>query len=52
MKINTFEDHVYERDVKILCIKYLKGSFFIDAIANMPIFFYEIFNGFLDEDIL
>ena len=34
-------DPLFERDVKLLCLSYLKSVFIFDFLANVPIFVYE-----------
>ena len=47
----TIDDPLLERDIKVLCISYLKGVFIIDFVANVPIFVFELFLGWpLSED--
>ena len=45
-KNNGLRDPKYERDPVILCKIYLKGLFFADFLANVPICFFELFNGY------
>ena len=40
------DDPVYERDVSYLIMKYMRGDFFYDCLANLPIFVYEAVYGF------
>ena len=42
------DDPVLERDIAILLKRYLKTEFIFDAIANLPVFIYDIMNGFPD----
>lgn len=45
---NGLDDPVYERDVCVLFVKYLRGDFLFDSLANLPIFIYEALYGFPD----
>ncbi len=39
-------DHLLERDITVLLINYLKFQFIIDALANLPVFIFEVYHGF------
>ena len=38
-------DPLLERDIKVLCISYMKREFIFDCAANVPILFYELLRG-------
>lgn len=38
-------DPLLERDIKVLCISYIKREFIFDCAANVPIFLYEALRG-------
>lgn len=40
------KDNQFERDVKVLWIKYRNGSFIFDFFANIPIIVFEIGSNF------
>ena len=48
--MRTLDDPDYERDVKVLASKYLKGKFTIDFMCTVPILLYDIFYP-LDSDV-
>ncbi len=43
-------DPVLERDFIVLLRKYLKSQFWLDGLANIPIFAYDIYNGYKDPE--
>ena len=43
--VGNLQDPLLERDIRVLCLRYLKGQFVLDFIANVPIFIYELLYG-------
>lgn len=45
------DDPVFERDPVVLMKLYIKGLFIPDFLANLPIFFFDMFTGFVNEGV-
>ena len=43
-------DPVLERDITVLLKNYLKKQFWLDGLANIPIFAYDIYHGYSDPE--
>ena len=44
------EDPVFERDITVLILDYIKFQFWIDGLANLPVFVYDCMEGFSEDD--
>ena len=40
------DDPIYERDIKVLSLRFLKGGFLFAFLSNWPIFIYDVTMGF------
>ena len=43
------DDPIYERDIKVLSLKFLKGGLLFAFLSNWPIFIYDTYNGFPED---
>ena len=48
--IDGLDDPKWERDISVICCKYIKNDAIADLLANIPITMYFVLTGFPDAD--
>ena len=49
-KIDGLDDPKFERDISVICCKYMKNDAVADLLANIPITIYFVTYGYPDAD--